>query len=91
MRVGFGEIAAAAAEISSGASQVDQQLSDLKDQVTKTLAQWEGSNSGAYQQAQEKWAQAAADLQSVMAAIGTAVQQAGEAYQAAEKKNEGRW
>ncbi|NKE61930.1 WXG100 family type VII secretion target [Lentzea sp. PSKA42] len=91
MKVGFAEIANAASSITSGASQVQGQLDDLQQQVTKTLAAWEGATQGAYQEAQAKWTQAATDLQEVLAAIGIAVQQAGEAYQAAEQKNTARW
>jgi early secretory antigenic target protein ESAT-6 len=91
MKIGFAEIATASQQISSGASQVQQQLDDLQTKVSSTLAQWEGSNQESYKAAQDKWSQAAADLQSVMAAIGTAVQQAGEAYQAAEQRNTARW
>jgi len=91
IKVTFGEIQSAASSIQSGASQVQGQLDDLQQQVTKTLSAWEGSSSGAYQEAQAKWTQAATDLQEVLAAIGIAVQQAGEAYQAAEQKNTGRW
>ncbi|MET8756739.1 WXG100 family type VII secretion target [Lentzea sp. NPDC004782] len=87
----FGEIESAGSQISSGASQVQQQLDDLKAQVDKTLAAWEGSAQGAYQASQAKWAQAAGDLQAVLAAIGTAVQQAAEAYRTAEQQNTQRW
>lgn len=91
IKASFGQIAEAASSISSGATQVQQQLDDLKSQVDKTLAQWEGAAQGAYQASQAKWAQAAGDLQAVLAAIGTAVQQAGEAYQQAEQANTNRW
>ena len=66
-------------------------LDQLRDEVTKTLAGYTGAAAEAYQAQQTKWDTAAADLNTVLAAIGTAVQTAGESYQAAEKQNAGRW
>ncbi|MEJ2857446.1 MULTISPECIES: WXG100 family type VII secretion target [unclassified Saccharothrix] len=91
IEVNFGELASAAGNISSQASQVEQQLEDLKARLAPVIAQWDGGASEAYQEAQRKWDTSAADLQSVLASIGVAVQQATEAYEAAENTNRGRW
>lgn len=91
LQVTFAEIAQTASTISSSATQVDGQLDELRAEVTKTLGGYQGEAREAYEAAQAKWDAAAADLQKVLAAIGVAVQQAGEAYEAAEKKNLGRW
>jgi len=91
LQVTFAEIAQASSTISSSATQVDSQLDELRAEVVKTLAGYEGSAAEAYQAAQKLWDEAAADLQKVLAAIGTAVGQAGEAYEAAEKSNQARW
>ena len=55
------------------------------------LSEYEGDAATQYQAAQDKWDKAAADLQSVLAAIGVAVQQAGEAYESSERQNAARW
>lgn len=89
--VNFAEIQQAASTITSQSKAVDQLLDDLKREVQRVLATWEGSATEAYQGAQAQWDTAAADLNAVLAAIGTAVQQAGEAYQNAENQNKGRW
>lgn len=91
LAVTFAEIQQASSTINSSATQIDSQLNDLKSEVQKTLQGYQGDARAAYEEAQRKWDQAAADLQAVLAAIGTAVGQAGEAYEAAEKKNMGRW
>jgi early secretory antigenic target protein ESAT-6 len=91
LKVTFAEIQQASSTINSSATQVQSQLDDLRQEVTKTLAGYEGDARVAYEAAQQKWDQAAADLQAVLAAIGTAVGQAGQAYEAAEKQNLNRW
>ncbi|SFR09060.1 early secretory antigenic target ESAT-6 [Lentzea waywayandensis] len=91
LQVTFAEIAQASSTINSSATQIEGQLGDLKSEVQKTLAGYTGDAREAYEAAQRKWDEAAADLQAVLAAIGTAVGQAGEAYEAAEKQNLGRW
>jgi early secretory antigenic target protein ESAT-6 len=91
LKVTFAEIQNASSSINSSASSVQGQLDDLRSEVTKTLAGYDGDARVAYEAAQKKWDEAAADLQAVLAAIGTAVGQAGQAYEAAEKQNQGRW
>ncbi|MGI5504469.1 WXG100 family type VII secretion target [Lentzea sp. CA-135723] len=91
LQVTFAEIQTASSTINSSATQIDSQLSDLRAEVTKTLAGYQGEAREQYEAAQRKWDEAAADLQKVLAAIGTAVGQAGEAYEAAEKQNASRW
>jgi len=91
VKVSFGELASAAGSISSSAQQVQQQLEDLKQQVVRVMGSYEGAAAEAYQQKQAQWDRSAADLQAVLSSIGIAVRDAGEAYQAAEKSNEGRW
>lgn len=89
--VKFAEIAAAAQTITSESKLIDQVLDDIRTQVVNTLGSWNGEGADTYKQSQEKWDVAAADLNAVLAAIGTAVQQAGEAYQQAEHTNQNRW
>ncbi|MDX8142618.1 WXG100 family type VII secretion target [Lentzea sp. BCCO 10_0061] len=91
IQVTFAEVANAASQISSSAKSVDQQLDDLRSKVTSTLSGYTGDAATQYQAAQDKWDKAAADLQAVLAAIGTAVQQAGEAYEQSERMNAQRW
>lgn len=89
--VSFGSLEAAAGSISSAASKVQGSLDDLKSYLQPLVASWTGSASEQYNAHQAKWDQAAADLQQVLAAIGTAVQRATEDYQQGERLNANRW
>ncbi|GGU63437.1 WXG100 family type VII secretion target [Lentzea flava] len=91
IKVTFGELVNASSQITSSAKQVEQQLNDLQNEVKRVLATWEGASSGAYNEAQDKWNTAAADLQSVLASIGSATMAAAEAYKQAEDANARRW
>ncbi len=91
MAVNFAEIQQAASTITTQSKSVDELLDQLRGEVTKTLAGYTGAAAEAYQEQQTKWDTAAADLNAVLAAIGTAVQTAGESYQQAENQNKGRW
>ncbi|MEU7479352.1 WXG100 family type VII secretion target [Lentzea sp. NPDC042327] len=91
IKVEFGQIAQAASTITTQSKEIDGVLDEIRAEVVRVLGTWEGEGSDTYKQSQEKWDNAAADLNSVLAAIGTAVQQAGEAYQQAEKQNVSRW
>lgn len=91
IKVSFGELGNAASDIGNHASKVQSELDNLQQRLMPVIAQWEGGASASYQDAQNRWNEAAAGLQQVLATIGTAVASATEAYQAAEKKNEGRW
>ncbi|HEV7648036.1 MAG TPA: WXG100 family type VII secretion target [Actinophytocola sp.] len=91
IKVTFGGLEAAAGNISSQASKVQGSLDDLKQYLQPLVAGWTGSASDEYQAHQAKWDQAAADLQQVLAAIGTAVQRAAEDYRSGERANASRW
>jgi early secretory antigenic target protein ESAT-6 len=91
VKVHFAELQNAASSISSSAQQVQQQLDDLKAQVSKVTASYEGAAKEAYDEKQRAWDAAAADLQAVLSSIGIAVRDAAEAYQSAEQSNVSRW
>jgi len=91
IKVTFGGLEAAAASISSNAQKVQGSLDDLKSYLQPLVASWTGQAAEAYQVHQKQWDTAAADLQQVLAAIGTAVQRAGEDYLDGERNNAARW
>lgn len=91
IKVSFGALQSAAGSISSNAAKVQGSLDDLKSYLQPLVSTWTGAASEAYTAHQAKWDQAAADLQQVLAAIGTATQQAAEDYQTGEKTNTARW
>jgi early secretory antigenic target protein ESAT-6 len=91
IKVDFGHLSSAAGEISGQAGKIQSELDALKQRLAPVIAQWGGGASENYQAAQRAWDESAAGLQQVLAQIGSAVASATEAYQAAERKNEGRW
>jgi early secretory antigenic target protein ESAT-6 len=91
IKVNFSSMASAGGEIQSQANHVQSSLDNLKQRLGPAIAQWEGGASTEYQARQKEWDEAAAGIQQVLASIAVAVQQAGEAYQAAERQNAARW
>jgi len=91
IKVTFGGLEAAAGSISSNANKVQGSLDDLKQFLQPLVATWTGNASEEYNAHQAQWDAAAADLQQVMAAIGTAVQRAAEDYRSGEQTNAARW
>ena len=61
----FGAIQATAADINSTSARINGQLDDLKAQLQPMVSTWEGESSIAYQEAQARWDQAAAELNQV--------------------------
>ncbi|HEY0450506.1 WXG100 family type VII secretion target [Actinophytocola sp.] len=91
IKVSFGSLQAAAGNISTQAAKVQSSLDDLKSYLQPLVSTWTGGASEAYNSHQSQWDQAAADLQQVLAAIGTAVQRAAEDYMDGERTNTNRW
>lgn len=91
IKVSFAGLAQGAADISRSAAMIDNRLGELKTDIGKLVAGWEGEAATTYQVHQKNWDDAAAELQRVLATIGTAVRTAGEDYQAGERKNTSRW
>lgn len=91
MRVNFGAIATAAADIQSGANEVQSTLDTMDQQLQPLRANWTGEASQAYEAAKAKWTTAITDMKTLLADIGREVQTGGEDYQATERTNTARW
>ncbi|MCA1655667.1 MAG: WXG100 family type VII secretion target [Pseudonocardiaceae bacterium] len=91
IKVSFAGLSQGSADIARSAQLIDQELQDLKTKIGKLVSGWTGSAAEEYQQHQRKWDTAAADLQRVLASIGTAVGQAGQDYSDGERQNASRW
>lgn len=91
IKVTFGGLQSAAGSISSSASKIQGSLDDLKQYLAPLVAGWTGNASEQYNAHQRTWDQAAADIQQVLAAIGTAVQRAAEDYADGERQNASRF
>jgi 6 kDa early secretory antigenic target len=91
IKVTFGGLEAAAGNITTQSQKVQSSLDDLKARLQPLVASWQGQAAENYNAHQAKWDTAAADLQQVLAAIGTAVQRAAEDYRDGERNNANRW
>lgn len=91
LKVSFGALETAAADIQGSASQIQGRLDQLDRELAPLRSDWTGSASEAYQVAKAKWSQAITDMQQLLAQIGSAVQQSNSEYQTAERANQARW
>jgi 6 kDa early secretory antigenic target len=89
--VNFGSLDEAQGNIASTSQRVAAELDDLRQFVARLTAAWDGAAREAYQVEQTKLDQAAAELNQVLAQIGTAVGTANTSYQAAERANASRF
>ncbi|QGU06472.1 6 kDa early secretory antigenic target [Corynebacterium occultum] len=71
----FGAIETAAADINSTSGRINQLLEDLKTLIQPMVAAWEGDSAIAYNEAQAKWDNAAAELNTILATISRTVSQ----------------
>ncbi|HEY4021596.1 MAG TPA: WXG100 family type VII secretion target [Pseudonocardiaceae bacterium] len=89
--VSFGELEALGGQIQSTATGIEGELDSLRQQISNLDALWEGAAGSGFQATKAKWFQAADDLRSVLAAIGSAISAAEQAYRATEGKNASAW
>lgn len=66
-------------------------IDDLERQLQTSLSEWNGSAQQAYYEAHMVWNAAMANLQSVLAHLGSAIGTAHENYQTAENSILSRW
>ena len=91
IKVTFGAIDSAASDTDTIATQIDQQLDDLKAYIAPLVASWTGEASTDYQALQTKWDTSAAELNDVLRQIATALRTSNENYNTAEQANKSVW
>jgi early secretory antigenic target protein ESAT-6 len=91
MKVNFGALDAAAADIQGSANQIRARLDQLDRELAPLRSDWTGAASEAYQVAKTEWTRAITDMQQLLQQVGTAVTTSNSEYQAAERANQGRW
>ncbi|TMD89976.1 MAG: WXG100 family type VII secretion target [Chloroflexi bacterium] len=89
--VTFGAINEAAMDTDSVASQIAQQLSDLKAYLAPMVASWSGDASSEYQALQSRWDASANDMNQVLRQMAQALRTAGDNYASTERKNSSIW
>lgn len=91
IKVTFGALEAAQADVASTATRISGQLEELKRFLVPMVATWEGEAAAEYQATQRKWDTAAADLTAVLTRIGLALSTANASYRQVEQANTARW
>ena len=91
LKVDFGGLSTAAADIQSGANQLEARLAQMDEQLRPLKANWSGEASQSYEAARVKWTAAIEDIKALLADVGRAVSASGEDYQQTEKVNQSRW
>lgn len=87
----FGSLDRTQAHLVKTVGDVNRSLADLKSYLAPMVAAWEGEAATNYNALQQKWDSAAADLNTVLQRIGSALAATNEDFQATEKTNAGRF
>lgn len=91
IKVTFGAIDSAASDTDTIATQIDQQLDDLKAYIAPLVATWTGEASTDYQALQTKWDTSAAELNQILRQIAITLRTSNENYNSAEQANKAVW
>jgi 6 kDa early secretory antigenic target len=91
IKVTFGALEAAQADVSAVAGRMTSGLEDLKRYLAPMVATWEGQAATEYQAKQRQWDTAAANLTTVLGQIGVALGTANQSYRQVEQTNASRW
>lgn len=91
IKVDFGGVSTATADISTGANAISAALDAMDSQLQPLRQAWTGEASQAYEVAKSKWNSALSDMKALLTDIGSAVDQGGQDYQQTEKNNTNRW
>lgn len=91
IKVTFGALSTAQADVAATAGRIRTQLDDLKRYLAPMVATWTGHAAVEYQATQRKWDASATDLADVLARVGTALGAAHDNYRSTEQANAARW
>jgi early secretory antigenic target protein ESAT-6 len=91
LKVNFGGLDNAAADIMGSANQIEGRIDQLESELAPLRADWTGSASESYQAAKTKWDAGMADMKALLAEIGQAVTSSNGDYQSTESANASRW
>ena len=91
LKVNFGALSTAAADIQSSSAKLERILDDMDRSLAPLRASWDGEASTAYTTAKAKWTSAITDMKALLNDVGRKVDSSNTEYQAAERQNTGRW
>ncbi|MEJ6018947.1 WXG100 family type VII secretion target [Corynebacterium sp. H113] len=88
---GFGGIATAADDIRTTSTSIGTLLSDLKARIEPMVATWDGDSAEAYQASQKQWDDAAAELNTILETIASAVSEGGATMSDINRRAAASW
>jgi 6 kDa early secretory antigenic target len=91
LRVNFGALSQASADIQKAVNELETQLAELDAAARPLVATWEGGAQQAYASRQQRWTNASGDLKSILRGIKGAVDQAAQDYALTEGNAEKRF
>jgi WXG100 family type VII secretion target len=91
IKVAFGALEAARADVTSTTTRIAGQLAELERYLAPLVSTWEGQAATEYRAKQRQWDTAAADLAAVLGQIGVTLGAANESYRQVERSNTERW
>lgn len=91
IKVTFGALDAARADVAGTANRITTRLDELKRMLAPLVASWDGAAAEEYRTAQRNWDAAAGDLALVLSQIGVALGAVNDGYRQVEQANAARW
>ena len=90
-QVNYAALDSAAADIKTGASNLQSCLDDLENTLNQLRSSWEGKTQEAYDTAQRQWNQGLEGLKDVLRRTSSAVDSARSNYQSTDQSNAARF
>ena len=90
-QVNYGALDGAAADIKTGANNLQNCLDDLENTLNQLRSSWEGKTQAAYDTAQRQWNQGLEGLKDVLTRTSNAVDSARSNYQQTDQSNAARF
>jgi early secretory antigenic target protein ESAT-6 len=91
LRVNFGALNQAGADIHRAITKLESELSQLEQDAAPLVATWQGSAQSAYAERQRRWQTASHDLKTILRDIKNAVDASASDYQDTERKAQARF
>ncbi|PZS34037.1 MAG: WXG100 family type VII secretion target [Pseudonocardiales bacterium] len=91
IQVSWPALEAASIDIANTSVSLNQKLGDLKQFIAPMVAEWSGDAQVHYAAKQREWDTAAADLNTILAQIGKAVELAKQDFMDGERNNAQIW
>ena len=90
-QVNYAALDAAAADINTGAANLEAALDELEQILNQLRSSWEGQTQEAYDEAQRRWNQGLEGLKDVLRRPSSAVDAARSNYQTTDQSNAARF